>query len=209
MPCFPLSVFYIHIADIFRCPKYQANHIGVGIFISHHFVDYKALCRKVTGNIQFFRLAQHKACHNFIDFTAKIPKRSMLLVQVSGIHHILSGRNTCQKFPHIRRRRLPVIIQTDHNISRHVPEACHQRRMLPEIPGQGNPRHIVIFFTKPPDYLQGIVRRTVIYQYYFINIIGQSCHRRADFFHHMGQRQFRPVTGNDKTHLIHDNPPGD
>ncbi len=76
-----------------------------------------------------------------------------------------------------------------------MPKPGHQCGMLPEIHGQRDPADIVMGCAERPDHLNRTVGRTVINQNDLILIPTKLRHRPADLFHHMGQRQFGPVTG--------------
>ena len=101
----------------------------------------------------------------------------MMLMLISGIHHIAAILQALQKILYGKGGRLPIIIHADQNVSLHLMESGHQSRMLPEIPCQIHAAYVFLRPAELPDHLKGIIRRTVIHQYDFPLIF------IPDFFH--------------------------
>ena len=201
-------MIYIHIRNILRGTEHKTDHIRKRIGITAHFIYHKASGCKITGYVELLRLSEHHSRHQLIHMASPVAEAGMMLMCISGIHHIGSLFNPLKQLSHFVRRCLSIIIQTHDNVSCHIMKARHQRTVLSEILCKINPLTLCLRMvsggcTQLFNCCKGVIRRTVIYHNNLITIILHGGHCIINFFYHMRQCLCRTVTGNYKTDLLH------
>ena len=130
----------------------------------------------------------------------------MLLIPIACVNHIASALNALKQLPDLIRRRLPVVVQTDHDLPVRTPQSRHQRRVLSKIFRQTDAGNAAVARAQIFDHFISIIWRTVIYQNDFAGVLRHGRHCALYFCHHALDGPRTPVAGNDKTYLTHSPP---
>ena len=77
--------------------------------------------------------------------------RSARTIEGVVVDHITAVLDARKQLSDLICRCLPIVVETDNDIAACPAQTCHQRRVLPKIPCQADPRNIIISYAQRVD----------------------------------------------------------